>query len=223
MEVEAGYGGRYLPGRRLPVRVTLRADQLMRGRIEVTIRDQAGSYSTPVEVPGGSEKRVLLVVPTPTSFPIRDVSVRLLVGDQSLGVQTTVTEADDQQLVGLLPAVTPADLPGVLTLPMEAGTARFVALDTDTVATAGALDPIGTVAGGTDELRRLDAGSSSTGSSGAAAWCSTPRPAPPSRACPTSGSPAPPAGSPPVWARSASSPAPSPRSAGPRSSSPRPR
>ena len=49
-------------GRRLPVTVDIEADRLVRGHVEVAVDGLTGTWSTPVEVPGGSDKDVVVVV-----------------------------------------------------------------------------------------------------------------------------------------------------------------
>lgn len=159
IEVEAGYGGLYLPGRRLPVTVTVTADRLVRGSIEVAIPGQPVTWSIDVEVAGGGTSDFLVVVPTPPMEQLRRIDVRLTGAGRAISEQVDVDALEDVQLVGLLPEVRPADLPEPLNLPMDAGTARFVALDPDDLATGGVLDPVGTVVTGRAELGRLDAGS----------------------------------------------------------------
>ena len=155
IEVDAGYGGTYLVGRRLPVRVTVRADRLVRGSIEVTVPAQTGSWGIDVEVPGGGVSDFVVVVPTPATIEVRQIDVRLVGAGEPITAEADVDALTDEQLVGLLPELTPADLPEALALAMEAGTARFVALDTDTLSVAGILDPVGTVVAGPQELTRL--------------------------------------------------------------------
>lgn len=156
LEVDAGFGGSYIPGRRVPVHVTVRAERLVRGALEVTIPGQAGVWSTDVEVPGGGANDFVVVVPTPTMVELQEVRVRLAGGGAAADAELEPLE--DLELVGLLPEVTPPDLPEPLVLPADAGTARFVELDVDDVAVHGLLDPLGTVVAGPEELGRLAAG-----------------------------------------------------------------
>jgi hypothetical protein len=156
VEVEAGYDGRYLIGRRLPVRVSISADRLVRGAVEVTSDDLVGRWLLPLEVPGGSDKDVLVVVPTPSQFELRSLTVRVVGGGDPVVVDVEVEPLYAEELVGLLPELTAGDLPPPLALAMEAGTAHFVAVDDTTLAAPGALDPLGTLVAGPDELGRLD-------------------------------------------------------------------
>lgn len=157
IEAEAGYGGGYIPGRRLPVHVTVRTDRLVRGALEVRLPQQSGSWGFDVEVPGGGVHDFVVVVPTGSTFEVHDVEVRLVAAGGTATAEAEVDALTDGQLVGLLPAVTPADVPAPLPLLLDAGSARFVAVGRDDLQVEGALDPLGTLVGGPDELGRLTA------------------------------------------------------------------
>lgn len=157
VDAVGGYDGRYLAGRRLPVTVSIRSDRLVRGTVEVSFDDVEGTWSTPVEVPGGGEKDVVVVVPTPANLPVREARVRLLGAGEPISLAADLDVLEGDELVGLLPGVQPADLPPALALPGDLGTARFVALEPELLALAGAIDPLGSVVAGPEELRRLDA------------------------------------------------------------------
>lgn len=157
LSASAGLADRYLVGRRLPVTVEITADRLVRGTVEVQVDGLAGSWAVPVEVPGGSSKQVVVVVPTPVGFPISEVQVSLRGGGDVVQAQPAVEALGEDELVGLLPGVAPADLPEPVTLVGEVGTARFVRLDLDLLAVPGLLDPLGTIVAAADELGGLDA------------------------------------------------------------------
>jgi hypothetical protein len=158
LEASAGFAGRYLVGRRLPITVDITADRLVRGSVVVQVDGLQGTWSVPVEVPGGSSKEVVLVVPTPAGFAVREVDVTLRDGgDEVASAQPEVEGLAEDELVGLLPGALPADLPEPVTLPGEVGTARFVRVELEQLAIPGLLDPIGTVVAGADEVGRLDA------------------------------------------------------------------
>lgn len=156
LEAVGGYDGRYLSGRRVPITVTIEADRLVRGTVEVSFDDVEGTWSTPVEVPGGGEKDVVVVVPTPATFAVRSARVTLTGAGDPVAAELDLEVLEDDQLVGLLPAIRPADLPPALALPGELGTARFEALEPELLALPGALDPLGTVVAGVEEVGRLD-------------------------------------------------------------------
>lgn len=156
VEAVGGFDGRYLSGRRVPITVSIQADRLVRGTVEVSFTDVEGTWSTPVEVPGGGEKDVVVVVPTPATFAVRDARVRLVGAGDPVAIEVELDALEGDQLVGLLPGVQPADLPPSLELPGELGTARFVALEAELLALPGAIDPLGTVVAGVEEVDRLD-------------------------------------------------------------------
>lgn len=157
VEAVGGYDGRYLSGRRIPITVSIQADRLVRGTVEVSFDDIEGTWSTPVEVPGGGEKDVVVVVPTPATFVVREARVRLVGAGEPVAVDVELDVLEGDQLVGLLPGTQPADLPPSLELPGQLGTARFVALEAELLALPGAIDPLGTVVAGAEEVGRLDA------------------------------------------------------------------
>lgn len=68
LEVEAGYvEGQIVPGRPIPVRVQVRADQLVTGPLTATpyaLGVAGEAVTVPVEAAGGSVKDYLVVVPT---------------------------------------------------------------------------------------------------------------------------------------------------------------
>jgi hypothetical protein len=154
--VEAGIDGRYLVGRRLPVTVGIESDRLLRGTVEVAVDGMSGTWSTPVEVPGGSDKDVVVVVASPASFPISSVGVRIRGAGEEIRVEAEVEALDGDELAGLLPGVVPADLPAPFTFPHGFGVARFAAVDPDELLIAGAIDPLGTIVAGPEELGALD-------------------------------------------------------------------
>jgi hypothetical protein len=162
LAVEAGYAGGYSPGRELPVRVTITADRLVSGTLEITFA--AGGFTDPngtvtdlpVEVPGGSVKEFLVVVPTSEGTEDGTVNVQLA-GDEQATATARVQLLTDVELVGLLPGVQGASLPGTSPLTVDAGTAKFAAVtDTELAAAPGALAPLGTIVAGADELQSLD-------------------------------------------------------------------
>lgn len=156
-----GFGGRGIPGTEVPVRVRIAADRLVAGSVEVSVRQEGGPVaarvSAPVEVPGGSVKEYLLVVPTPSVTPLR---VEARVSDRRGEVasqRATLQVPEDEELVGLLPGVlagTP--LPGPAPLAVDAGVARFFLLDELLVARAPqSIESLGTIGMPADGLRTL--------------------------------------------------------------------
>jgi hypothetical protein len=167
--VDAGYDSLYAPGRSLPVRVRVEADRLVRGAVEVRGGALAGPEARnevrlPVEVPGGSAKEFLVVLPAQRSFEgiggalevtarLVDGSRREVAGSSPVSLRPTA----DQELVGLLPGVLAGGpVPGPAPLAVEAGVARFVAVGPAELAQAPAtLEPLGTLGLADDELARL--------------------------------------------------------------------
>ena len=65
MKVDAGWAGAYDPTLPMPVRVTITADRLVRGNL--TVQGEGPAIRTPIEVAGGSRKRVIIMIPTSDS------------------------------------------------------------------------------------------------------------------------------------------------------------
>lgn len=158
--VDAGYDGYYVPGRSLPVRVTITTDRLVAAQLEVGIKGTA-PVTTGVEVPGGSQKQYLVVIPTQVSVAVVEVAARL----SGSGAPTTAGSGSvrpvlDVELVGLLPgALAGRAVPGPAPLTVDVGTARFVALsEADLARAPESLGPLGTLGVGADELNRLAPG-----------------------------------------------------------------
>lgn len=167
IEVTVGYGGYTLRGRSFPVAVELTTDRLVQGRIEVSADSQFDGQDVtaalPVEVPGGGAKRYVVTLPSGPWFEGAPVNVRarLIAGDGSVvatSAEQTLRAADDRELVGVLPgAGAPDPLPASLPLAIDAGVASFFPIGTAELAQApAALDPLGTIAAGADELGQLD-------------------------------------------------------------------
>jgi hypothetical protein len=162
LQVTGAYDGSYVPGRPMAVRVQVTADRLVRGRLEVSTADGT-PVGLPVEVPGGSSKEFLVVLPAWLSFNfdgavgvqarLRDGSTDLATGDAVLQTST------GQELVGLLPgALGGRPLPGAAPLAVDAGTAHFAAIGPAELAQAPeSLGPVSTIAAAADELVRLPA------------------------------------------------------------------
>jgi hypothetical protein len=171
LRVSAGFAGTYAPGAALPVRVVVSADRLLSGVLEVKVSDGPPTLAS-VEVPGGSEKEFLVLVPTDPSARSREVTARLPDGSrQPPTARTSVSPANDQELVGLLPgALAGRPVPGPAPLVVDAGTARFVPLGPIELERApDSLAALGTVGVGRDELGGMAAGTRQ----GLLAWLET--------------------------------------------------
>lgn len=169
LEVTPGYAGRYVAGRSAPVSVTLDADRLLHGMLEVTLVTGDASASTdskvrvPVEVAGGSTKEMLVVAPPVTSFGSRDVAVTArLLDDKGRLLATsearTMQDTAGVELVGLLPGRLSAGpaAPATSPLAVDAGVATFARLSTAALAAAPAsLESLGTIAALPEDLAGL--------------------------------------------------------------------
>ena len=159
--MNAGYGGFHVPGRALPVQVTVNADRLVKGDLVVLGSGSSPRATLPVEVAGGSVKRFTLVVPGGVTSRAGSVDVELRVGNRTLGRgKADVKAADDTELVGLGPQlVDEGSLPGPAPLSVDAGVARFAALDAGLLAQAPtSLEPLSTIGLASGELATLAPG-----------------------------------------------------------------
>jgi hypothetical protein len=155
LQVDAGYGGAFVPGKAVPVRVAISADRLLRGTLEVVV-GAATPVELPVEVPGGSQKQFLVVAGTALqASPV--VSARLRQDGQVVTKDVPLRAAGDQELVGLLPGVLAGrGLPGPAPLAVDVGTARFAALgDAELQQAPDSLGPLSTIGMDAGELAGL--------------------------------------------------------------------
>jgi len=159
LEVDAGWGGSYHPGQQVPVRVTVIADRLLRGDLQVEV---AGVTTTPtverpVEVPGGSAEEHLFVLSSAAEQPGAEVRAVLRVDDEVVASGTSVLQpAGDAELVGLAPgALGGRPVPGTAPLAIDAGTATFSAIDTIVLETPGGLGSLDVLGVGVGELAGL--------------------------------------------------------------------
>ena len=157
LDVSAGYAGFHAPGRALPVQVTVTAERLVKGELAVLGSGKVAA-TLPVEVAGGSVKRFTMVVPGGVTSSARPVEVELRVGGRVLGRgRADVRSDDDTELVGLGPRLVEGrPVPGPAPLAVDAGVARFAALDTGLLAQAPAsLEPLSAVGLASGELAAL--------------------------------------------------------------------
>jgi hypothetical protein len=158
LDVVAGDGGLFIPGRSLPVRVTVHSDRLFKGELSVTAGAERASEA--VEVAGGGDKQFELVVATTTGAAQLSAQVALTDGRTVVAsAASTINAGTDTEVVGLLPELlvgrTP---PSSATLSVDLGTARLVALsDQDLAAAPASLGPLTAVALGPNGLVDLDA------------------------------------------------------------------
>lgn len=156
LAVEAGWGGRYRPGQPVPVWIEVTSDRLIQGTLTVTA-DDGTETSMRVEIPGGSVKQFFLVVPTAPNDDELTIRASVRAGDEQARGEADVEYDGLTELIGLLPAVTPADLPAPAALPFGAGTAAFVEVTADELAAPASLAALGTLVAGPDELAQLPA------------------------------------------------------------------
>ncbi len=160
LDVSAGYGGFHIPGRSLPVQVTVTAERLVKGELVVLGTGSSPRASLPVEVAGGSVKRFTLIVPGGVTSSSGTIDVELRVGGRALGRgKADVKDADDAELVGLGPQLVEDSLPGPAPLAVDSGVARFAALDAGLLAEAPtSLEPLSAVGLAGGELAALAPG-----------------------------------------------------------------
>jgi len=161
LDVTAGYAGFHVPGRALPVQVTVTAERLVKGELVVKESGNKRKATLPVEVAGGSVKRFTVVLPGGVSAANGAVEVELRVGGRALGRgKADVRSAEDAELVGLGPElVGDRTVPGPTALSVDAGVARFSALDAGILAQAPAsLDGLSTIGLASGELGGLAPG-----------------------------------------------------------------
>jgi hypothetical protein len=161
LEVVAGINGFYTPGDHVVVRVTVAADQLVVGDLQVRSAGDIGgaTASLHVEVPGGSVKDFKVIVPT-SAFTEGVVQVALTSGRATLASgNARLQTAPDQELVGVLPQLASrGDVPATSALAVDSGTARLFPLAADELALgSAALDALDIIAAGEGELGGLGA------------------------------------------------------------------
>ena len=161
LAIDAGYRGFFYPGRPTPVRVTVKADHLLRATVEMRLRNGGPGdvvVTRPVEVAGGSAKQVELVA-SQTMFgnTNADIEVTVRDGNESVAHATaSVSWTADQELVGVLPqAWAQAQPPDTTRLRVDAGTARFAPVLPADLAEPGALGPLDVLVAADGELGGL--------------------------------------------------------------------
>ena len=160
LDIRPFAGGVVKPGRPVPVRIGVRADQLVRGTLVVDL-GQGTTVQLPVEIPGGSEKRFLVVVPShPTLWDGRSLQL-----DVTLRAGSTVLARGSEHLlrdgtvevVGVLGSLAD-DRPAKAALRVDAGLAHYDEVDDELLAAGpDALAVIDTLATSDDDLRALTA------------------------------------------------------------------
>ena len=156
LEVDAGWGGSYHPGQPLPIRVTVTADRLLRGDLQVEVGGMTltPSVERPVEVPGGSAEVHLFVLPSGVEQPVTEVRAVLRADDEVVASGTAVAQPTrDEELVGLTSgALAGRPLPGTAPLAVDVGTAAFSLVDILALEAPGALGSLDALGVGAGEL-----------------------------------------------------------------------
>ncbi len=120
LRVAVGVDGAYTPGRHLPLRFLIDADRLVSGELRVTSEIDGSDQQIviPVEVPGGSSKRYVAVVPTSAFDDSGRITIELVENGETIVSDSVRPRFDaDAVLVGVLEAVATADeLPERVTL-----------------------------------------------------------------------------------------------------------
>ena len=151
MQVDAGWAGAYDPTIPMPVRVTLTADRLV--RTNLIVQGEGPPIRTPIEIAGGSRKRVTILVPTSESTNATTVRVHLEGGPEPTVVD--VQSRADSELVGVTEGVRLGRaLPAPAALSVDAGQARFAALGEE-LSIPGAIAGLSAIAATPTELGRL--------------------------------------------------------------------
>lgn len=117
MTVEAGYGGSFRPGSRVPVTVVIKSTRAAAGELEVIV-DRFGSrnvQSFAFEITGGGRKRFDLLVPAPLGEQAESILVRARDGKEVLARERVGLVRPTDVLIGFLgvdipPVVSTVDL-----------------------------------------------------------------------------------------------------------------
>ncbi len=124
LEVTTPADGRYQPGSTTPLIVTISADGAVEGTLRVSFDGQA-SASQQVEVPGGSEKEVVMMVATLPWTTSASVSFDAEGKENDKTVRANITAPNGDEIVGVLPELAARDLPATADLTVDIGQARL--------------------------------------------------------------------------------------------------
>jgi hypothetical protein len=117
LEVAVGYGGHVVPGRWMPVAVTLSPTRLFAGDVGVVVETGNGRLveSRDVEVAAGSTKVFRFLAP-----PAHSLSVQVAADGEDRGLTVRPPlERPESFLVGVLGSEVPADPPAITSYPLE--------------------------------------------------------------------------------------------------------
>ncbi len=116
--------GRYQPGTTTPLIITISADGAVEGTLRVSFDGQA-SASQQVEVPGGSEKEVVMMVTTLPWTTSASVSFDAEGKEDDKTVRANITAPNGDEIVGVFPELAARDLPATAELTVDLGQARL--------------------------------------------------------------------------------------------------
>ncbi len=139
--MSAGYAGFHVPGRALPVQVTVTAERLVKG--ELVVKESGGKRDGHPAGGGGRREREALHRGPPGGVTAANGVGRRGAAGRRAGPsgrgKADVKAADDAELVGLGPELLEGKaLPGPAALAVDTGVARFSALDAGLLAQAPA-------------------------------------------------------------------------------------
>lgn len=119
MTVEAGYGGSFRPGSRVPVTVVIKSTRAASGELEVIV-DRFGSrhvQSFSFEITGGGRKRFDLLVPAPLGEQAEAILVRARDGKEVLARTRVALVRPSDVLIGFFGVDIPPTLSSVDLVP----------------------------------------------------------------------------------------------------------
>ena len=158
IDASIGVNGYADPQGQAVVSIRVTADELIDGEIQISRRDSGVVVRQGIQVPAGTTKDVLLVVPGP--FFDGTMKVDVLDGDRAVATQNVrVRSGNDVELVGVLPRLLARsdELPDQATLDSGTGRAELAALPLDVVDLGpSALSSYDTIAGTSDDLAAID-------------------------------------------------------------------
>ena len=157
LAAEAGYGGYIEAGRPFPLLIEVSSDSLFVGELLISSRDTDLAVVKPVEVPGGTARRIAVLWES-SPWGVGGATVRLVAADRVVAAATvTTTEKPDVDLVGVFPALAGRALPGRAPLLVDAGEAMLFPVDPAALSAGwAALEPLDIIVVTAADLRALD-------------------------------------------------------------------
>lgn len=161
--VEAGFGGEFRDGASVPVVVTITADRLIDGTLEVRTSGGFGrgitvgeTVTTPVELAGGTTKQFLVVIPGVSSDFGSQLSVSLVENGEEIAAEENIRlrPVFGDELVGVFGDLS-QDMPERVALMSVDASSRLFELTPAFLETYGAIDPLAAVVISTADFRAL--------------------------------------------------------------------